>query len=317
MAREAESQLRQDLKEAAATPDAPPPPPPITLGEAHALYLEDYRSRKGKGTRQYESIYKARVAAEFGDTPLHVITVAKIEALLRKTREAGLSEKTVFSTIDILSRIFRFAIRFGLYAGYNPCQAVRKPKVNNRRTSYLTKDQIDALLAVLRDLPDRNFANLVRFLLFTGCRQGEAFKLEWGDVDLERRLIHLRDPKGGVDQTLPINREAGAALTDQKSRAGEEPFVFPGDRGGRRNIRPWRRWFEVRKAAGIPATFRLHDLRHTFASWLASSGKVDMQTLQALLTHKDSRTTMRYAHLFPEQLRRGAEVFDEIVDEGE
>jgi site-specific recombinase XerD len=75
------------------------------------------------------------------------------------------------------------------------------------------------------------------------------------------------------------------------------PYVFPGkNRGQRTDFKgPWQR---IRKAAGLPGNFRFHGLRHHFASTLVSSG-VDLSVVQALLTHKDARTTQRYAHLQP------------------
>ena len=71
----------------------------------------------------------------------------------------------------------------------------------------------------------------------------------------------------------------------------------------------------IKKRAGLPAEFRpLHGLRHTYASMLASSGKVDMYTLQKLLTHKDPRMTQRYAHLRDETLKKAAKVADDIIE---
>ncbi len=289
----------------------------MTLDSVLERYLADYRAR-GKGARQFESAYKTHVRATFGPVPLDLITVALVEDHLAKMRADGYAEKTIAHVLDTISRLYRYAARLGLFDGRNPCVAVRKPRVNNKTTRYLTGDQLKKLTAVLAEHPDQRFANLIRFLLFTGCRQGEAFKLEWRDVDLDRKTIHLRDPKGGLDVTLPVNATAAGVLADQRARTAEgEPFVFPLDRGGKRTIRPWRPWFALRKAAGLPAEFRIHDLRHAYASMLASSGKVDLYTLQHLLTHKQVSTTQRYAHLFPDRLRRGAEAFDEILDEGE
>ena len=90
------------------------------------------------------------------------------------------------------------------------------------------------------------------------------------------------------------------------------PFVFPGRGGGKRKefkLMPRR----VRKKAGLPDDFRpLHGLRHTFASWLASSGAVDIYTLQKLLTHSSVQMTQRYAHLADEALQRAAAVADDL-----
>ncbi|MGB5197314.1 MAG: tyrosine-type recombinase/integrase [Candidatus Deferrimicrobium sp.] len=97
------------------------------------------------------------------------------------------------------------------------------------------------------------------------------------------------------------------------------PFVFHGLKGARLGIRikkdgsgNWPR--EIAKAAGLPDDFRpFYGLRHTFASHLASSGEVDLYTLQRLMTHKSPMMTQRYAHLRDETLKRGANVISRIV----
>jgi len=85
-------------------------------------------------------------------------------------------------------------------------------------------------------------------------------------------------------------------------------------RDGRQRTDTKRAVNRIKKAAGLPEDFRpLHGLRHTFASMLASSGKVDLYTLQKLLTHKSPIMTQRYAHLRDEALRRASELAGELV----
>ena len=90
----------------------------------------------------------------------------------------------------------------------------------------------------------------------------------------------------------------------------DSPYVFPGKNGGKRGeARAFCR--RVRELCGLPKDFRmLHGLRHTYASWLASSGQVDLFSLQRLLTHESPQMTLRYAHLADSALRRAAGVID-------
>ncbi len=70
----------------------------------------------------------------------------------------------------------------------------------------------------------------------------------------------------------------------------------------------------IKEAANLPADFRpLHGLRHTYASWLASSGKVDLFTLQKLMTHGSPQMTQRYAHLADEAVKKAASVIDDCM----
>jgi integrase len=153
-------------------------------------------------------------------------------------------------------------------------------------------------------------------------RRGELFKLRWEDVDFERGFIHIRDPKGGQDQVIPLNDAARKLLethpkkgVEVDSQKTDSEYVFAG-REGKERTDINHQVKRIRDAAGLPATFRpLHGLRHTYASMLASSGQVDLYTLQRLLTHKDPRMTQRYAHLRDETLRRASNLAEGIIAE--
>ena len=151
----------------------------------------------------------------------------------------------------------------------------------------------------------------MRLALFTGMRRGEMFKLRWDDIDFDRGFIHIRhDPKGGKDQTIPLNQAARGVL--ESHPRDDSPYVFPG-RGGkqRTDISAVNR---IKAKAGLPKDFRpLHGLRHTYASMLASSGQVDLFVLQKLLTHKSPAMTMRYAHLRDETLRRASDLAGDLI----
>jgi integrase len=148
--------------------------------------------------------------------------------------------------------------------------------------------------------------------LYTGMRRDEIFKLQWSNIDFDRGFIRIVGPKGGTDQTIPLNQAARKVLEVLHRKSA---YVFPGEDGGQR-VTIQQALRRIRKAAGLPPTFRpLHGLRHSFASRLASSGKVDMYTLQKLLTHKSPVMTQRYAHLRDEALRNASELAGALVDE--
>ena len=153
----------------------------------------------------------------------------------------------------------------------------------------------------------------MKMALLTGMRRGELFRLKWGDINFERGFIHIRDPKGGQDQKIPLNGKAREIL--QSHPHTDSPYVFPG-RNGRKRVDINQQVNEIKKAAGLPRDFRpLHGLRHVFASMLASSGEVDLYTLQKLLTHKTSAMTQRYAHLRDQALRQAADLAGNIIDQ--
>jgi integrase len=121
---------------------------------------------------------------------------------------------------------------------------------------------------------NQQVADLMKLALFTGMRRGELFKLRWKDIDFERGFINIRNPKGGSDQVIPMNEPARCLLTLHEKT--ESPYVFPGQ-GGKQRVTAQIAVNRIKKQAGLPKDFRpLHGLRHTYASMLASSGKVDM-----------------------------------------
>ena len=144
-------------------------------------------------------------------------------------------------------------------------------------------------------------AAAIRLLLFTGCRLREILHLRWENVDLERGLLFLPDSKSGR-KTVILNAPAMAVLTGLK-RIGS--YVVPGDGPEKPRADLKRPWEAVARRAGLEGV-RLHDLRHTYASFGAGGG-LGLPIIGKLLGHTQASTTQRYAHLDNDPLRRAAE----------
>ena len=228
----------------------------------------------------------------------------------KSRREKPYSMATIKHQVVLLSRIYSIAEQWGMYSGPNPCKKVKKPKLNNKKTEFLTDEELNRLLTVLDEWKNKLTVAFVKFALFTGFRRGELFNLTWNDVDLFKKTIVLRDPKGGTDQVLPLSNSAVKVL-QEIPREFETPWIFYGKNGKQRKDfkGPWER---IRKKAGLPDDFRFHGLRHHFASTLVSSG-VDLYVIQKLLTHKDATTTQRYAHLADSPLRKAVSLSDTLL----
>jgi integrase len=217
--------------------------------------------------------------------------------------------QTVKHVIALLVRIINYGARLGLCPGLG----FKPPtiKVYNLKTEDLSPEQLATLMEVINEDHDYQAANFMRLALCTGMRRGELFKLMWADIDFERGYITIRGPKGGKDQVIPLNQAAREAL--ESHPRDESPFVFPG-REGRQRTRYPKGIDAIRERAGLPPDFRpLHGLRHVYASMLASSGQVDLYTLQKLLTHKSAAMTQRYAHLRDEVLRRASDLAGDLI----
>jgi integrase len=215
--------------------------------------------------------------------------------------------------LSLLRRIVNFGVQKGICPQPDASRLhFTLPKVDNQKTENFTREQMAVYLAALDAEPDQNAAGLIRLVLATGIRKGAAMALRWEDVDFERGFITLRgtSAKSGKTDRIPLSKAARAIL--EKVERLDSPFVFPGRGGGQRA--DFKRISQrVRDRAGLPKDFRpLHGLRHVFASWLASTGSVDLYTLQKLLTHGSAAMTQRYAHLADEALQRAAAVAGEV-----
>ena len=214
----------------------------------------------------------------------------------------------------LIKRVYNWAIKHDLYHGQNPASKVEAPKVNNQITENLSSEELDRLLGVINNWANRLGALVVKFALYTGFRLNEVVGLKWQDVDIDKHFVRLSDPKGNP-VTLPVCNEALNILSeaDKIRPVPECAWVFPNNKGQRR-VSFGKIWSRIRKTSNIPKGFRFHGLRHNFASHMASSGEVDLYTLQKLLNHQTPEMTQRYAHLLDEALIRGANVADKVFN---
>jgi integrase len=278
----------------------------LTLNEVWAKYLPWAQEHKKTWISDL-LYYRKHLEPRFGSKALDSITPLDIEKMKLDLKK-GLNKRgkpyapaTIKHQLVILRRLYNLARKWGVYAGASPLESVSMPKIDNQITEFLRDEELVRLLGTLDKWPIQESAAFVKFALLTGLRRGELFKLAWDDVDFERGLIRLRDPKGGKTESLPVSNEALEILRALETKS---TYVFPGKEGKQRtNFNgPWQR---IREAAGLPVGFRFHGLRHHFASTLVNNG-VDLLVVQKLLTHKDAKTTQRYAHLAPGALKEAA-----------
>ena len=263
---------------------------------------------KGKGPDQNR--YDNYLKEPFGGKEPKDLLPLDVDRVRLKMLKAGKSPQTVKLVLALLRRLANFGAKKRLCEGLR--FIIEMPQVNNIKTEDLTAEQLDALMRAIGEDDHPQAGNLMKMVLYTGMRRTELFRLKWSDIDEQRSFIKIRDPKGGVDQNIPLNDAARDLLKKHPSTGS--PYVFPG-RGGGQRVDIHHQVNRIRDRAGLPKDFRaLHGLRHVYASMLASSGKVDLYTLQRLLTHKSPSMTMRYAHLRDEALKEASNVAADIVN---
>ncbi|MDE0626175.1 MAG: tyrosine-type recombinase/integrase [Bryobacterales bacterium] len=147
----------------------------------------------------------------------------------------------------------------------------------------------------------RQQADIIRLLLLTGCRRGELVNLRWAEVQGD--VLRLRDAKSGP-RTVFLNAPARALLGRQPRT--ESDYVFPSrEDPARCRSTELSLWRKIRKQARLEDV-RLHDLRHTFASYAVMRG-VPLPVVSRLLGHSNTRMTLRYAHVSDRATEAAAE----------
>lgn len=172
-----------------------------------------------------------------------------------------------------------------------------------KHTAWLTYDEADRLIAATKSLQNGSIiAHFIMLALNTGMRKNEMLKLQWRNVNMSRRIVtlHAHENKSGRTRSVPLNDEAAAVIRERwefvKAHCPDSKWVFAKPCGNR-FVEPIHSFKRACKIAGI-ANFRIHDLRHTCASWLVSSG-VPLADVKEVLGHSSITMTERYAHLSP------------------
>jgi integrase len=242
--------------------------------------------------------------SRFGALPLDQIHRADILAMQQSTRAEGMAVGTCNRLLIHMRTIFNAAIRWEILPeGSNPCRGVKPMKGEVRRERFLTSAEVQRLFDALDRSRSPQLAIVARMLLYTGARKREILDARWEHIDFERCILTVPRAKSGYTRHIPLSQAAMDIVNAQPRRPGN-PWVFPNPKTGKPIVSLHAGWDAVRRRAGLPDV-RLHDLRHSFASFLVNAGH-SLYEVQALLGHQSPKMTMRYAHLAPETLLRAA-----------
>jgi integrase len=281
-----------------------------TVGDLIKRFREEHLPRKRPSTRaDYERMLRLHIGPHFGrETKVADVRWEDVDALHRKITKSG-STYAANRCIAVLSKMFSLAQRWRMRET-NPAKGIeRNPE--SKRKRYLKPEELVRLTTALAAYEDRQAANAVRLLLLTGARRGEVLSMRWADIDLKAGIWTKpgSTTKQATEHVVPLSAPARQLLSgirdEQNGRRPLGTFVFPGDGVSGHLIELKKPWRHICKAAGI-ADLRIHDLRHSFASQLASGG-ASLPLIGALLGHSNPNTTARYSHLFDDPQRAAVE----------
>ncbi len=262
---------------------------------------------KGRNNMGYA---KSHILPYFGSRKLDEITSKDIRSFLDSLARISTTANRCFA---LLSMAFKKAEDWEyLPPRSNPCTGVNKYR-ENKKQRFLSDAELkrleDSLLQQLKEQPASYCTvNAIFMILYTGCRVSEILNLKWENIHLDDRYIHLPDTKTG-EGARPLNQKAIDLLVSMKRQEGN-PYVFYGKVHGQPVVEIKRAWGTILKRAGIK-DFRIHDLRHSFASFALKKG-VPLVHVSKLLGHRNIATTMRYAHLELEQLKESTNIVNQV-----
>lgn len=311
---------------------------------ADRFEAEHLSKRRAATATDYRGILKGHIRPRIGRIKVADLRHADVEKLHREI--AATAPYRANRAVAVLSKMLSLAVKWEMRSD-NPAKGIeREPE--QKRERFLTPAEIARLGEVLATHPERTSCNAIRLLLLTGARKGEMLSSTWAQFDLDRGVWTkpAASTKQAKDHRVPLSAAARAILVEMHADADAGcPYVFPGkvtlDAKGGKAWQPLteikRAWLAVcvkaglaeqvqqQDAAGKPvrgndgkpcmvwqATVRVHDLRHSYASILASSG-LSLPIIGALLGHTQAATTNRYAHLLDDPLRAATERVGAVV----
>jgi integrase len=274
-----------------------------------ARYIADYLPhRRPSSQREYRSMIRQDILPAIGKIPVDDVRFGDVEQLHRKiTRRAPTRANRV---IALLSSLFGLSVKWG-WRSDNPVRGIERNHEEPRQR-FLSPSEIARLALALDASPERTSVALIKFLLLTGARYGEAAAATWNQIDIENGVWTKPSAHTKQRRTHRVPLSAPAlALLSGLPRTG--PLLFPGPTG-KPIVTVKTLWRRVTRRAEIEDA-RIHDLRHSFASVLASAG-LSLPIIGALLGHTQVATTQRYAHLLDDPLRQATERAGAVITGG-
>ncbi|MBF0327226.1 MAG: site-specific integrase [Alphaproteobacteria bacterium] len=283
-----------------------------TMRDLWDRYKRDHLPRKAARSQADETMmWEKLVLPILGKHKVTDVTHTDIEALHRDITTQRGTPVRANRVIELVRRAFNLATRWE-WVEKNPASGQQR-NPEEKRQRYLSPEELSRLSTALEAHHEPISADAIRMLMLTGARKSEVLEATWEMFDLDAGVwtkpsAHTKQRK---EHRVPVSANALTLLKRIRETA-DGPYVFPGKGGDHPLTDVKRSWAAVCKVAGITGA-RIHDLRHSFASPLASGG-VSLPMIGAMLGHTQVQTTQRYAHLYDEPLRAAADHVGKAID---
>ena len=278
---------------ATAAEDDPSPTLNQFLDDAYLPFIRTYK-------RSYSSdlsLINNHVKPFFGSKTLAQLNKTDLLQFIDARRESHMPG-TINRVLILIRYMYNLALKWetpGVLK--NPVSGTPLLEENNQRERFLTSEEVDRLVYCVRHSRNEMLQYIVPGLILTGARKQELLRARWQDFCHDTKIWRIPMSKSGKARHVPIS-DALQLLLDSIPKRCEWVFANP------KTLKPFTSfyysWHTARSQAGL-ADVRVHDLRHSFASFLVNNGR-SLYEVQRILGHTQIKTTQRYAHLDQESL---------------
>lgn len=306
-----------------------------TVGGFLQRWLDDdvAINKAGRTHQEYDLAIRLYVNPFLGGELLANLDGEKLVAWQAELSRKGHTANTRLRAIRVLRNALNKAVKLRILQ-FNPMAAVDKPKVQRKEVRPLEPEECHRLIQACAS---HRVGEIITLAAMTGLRKGELLALEWSAVNISEGVLVVRralqevrkkglsvkEPKTRAGRrVVTLGQQAIEALQSRMKKALDEgfhpdevPLVFPDSQGGFFWYSNFDRqvWYPIRKASGIPASTKFHDLRHTQASLMLAAG-VDLKLIQERLGHSDFGTTANlYTHLLTDAQADATRRLDDLM----
>ena len=267
------------------------------------FFLEAKAEIRKSSEKTYKSAIQTHLAIPLGKKRIKDISISHLDSIKAKMIREKHSPGGINKIITILNSIMKFAVSRG-FADKNPFQGYKKLKVDSQKYQYWEVEEIETFLDRVKA---NHYFKVFLFALNTGMRRGEICGLLWENVFFispEQARVTFSEQltpegtreglKGHLTRTLGLNGMISRMLWEMRKESG---YIFLDTREHPINPNHLSRiWKDAQREVGMKRLIKLHGARHSYASFLASSG-VSLEKIAKIIGHKDTKVTQIYAHL--------------------
>lgn len=278
----------------------------VFIEEQYLPYIKTYK----RSWKDDVGLIANHINPNFGELYMDELSKQAVVQFINEKKRSH-APGSINRVIVLLRYIYNLAIAWETVGiTKNPTKGIPLLKTNARKERYLSGEEAKRLIESLQQSDNSMLQFIVPMLILTGARKNEVLYARWEDFNLEQRIWRIPMSKSGKARHVPIS-DGVLRLLDSMPRKDDCPWMFANPKTGKPYKSIFNSWHTARKKVGL-SDVRVHDLRHSFASFLVNSGR-SLYEVQKILGHSQISTTQRYAHLSNDSLLSAANVVERAI----